>query len=83
MKTAPTRRTVGDRAAARSFSAHCSNAGEHRSDFVTDAASFEEAAMALVERWAGPEGECRVIVTDRQTGERHGFSLHLGGGPTP
>jgi len=65
-------------APARSFSAHCSNEGEHRSDFVTEAASFEEAAMAFVERWPGPEGECRVIVTDRETGERHGFSLHLG-----
>ena len=64
----------------RSFSAHCSNAGTHRSDFVTEASSFEEAAMAFAERWAGPESECRVIVIDRDTGERHGFRLHLGAG---
>lgn len=68
----------GDRR-TRSFTAHCSNAGTHRSDFVTRAASFEEAAMAFAERWAGPESECRVIVTDRESGERHGFRLHLGG----
>ena len=63
---------------ARSFSAHCSNGGHHRSDFVTEAASFEEAALLFVERWTGPESECRVIVIDRESGERHGFSLHLG-----
>lgn len=67
-----------DRGETRSFSAHCSNAGEHRSDFVTRAASFEEAAMAFAERWAGPESECRVIVIDLENGERHGFSLHVG-----
>ncbi len=61
----------------RSFSAYCSNQNEHRSDFVTEAASFEEAAMAFVERWPGPDCECRVIVFDRHTGERHGFSVHL------
>ena len=68
------------RKATRSFSAHCSNAGEHRSDFVTRAVSFEEAAMNFAERWAGPQSECRVIVIDIESGERHGFSLHLGGG---
>ena len=63
---------------ARSFSAHCSNDGHHRSDFVTEAASFEEAALLFVERWTGPESECRVIAIDRESGERRGFSLHLG-----
>jgi len=63
----------------RHFSAHCSNAGTHRSDFVTEASSFEEAAMAFAERWAGPESECRVIVIDLESGERRGLRLHLGG----
>ncbi|MEO8927106.1 MAG: DUF5961 family protein [Caulobacteraceae bacterium] len=63
----------------RSFAAYCANQGEHRSDFVTQAGSFEEAAIAFAERWTGSQGECRVMVIDRESGERHGFNLHLGG----
>lgn len=65
---------------ARHFVAFCSNADTHRSDFVTAAGSFEEAALLFAERWSGAEGECRVMVIDRESGERHGFTLHLGGG---
>ena len=47
--------------------------------YAIDAASFEEAAVTYVERWAAAQGECRVSVQDASTGERHCFSLGLDG----
>ena len=62
----------------RAFSAHCANAGEHRSDFSTLAETFEEAAMLFVERWAGEGEACKIVVVESEGGERHCFTVQLG-----
>jgi len=62
----------------RRFSAHCSNEGAHRSDFITPAHSFEEAALLFAERWREDSDACRVIVTDAESGEQHCFSIAMG-----
>ncbi|HEY5071804.1 MAG TPA: DUF5961 family protein [Caulobacteraceae bacterium] len=64
-------------AASRLFSAHCSNEGSHRSDFVTAADSFEEAAVLFAERWPEIGEACRIIVVDAESGEQHCFNVDL------
>ncbi len=47
---------------------------------VADAADFQEAAFAFVERWSpAPEedGEVRLIVCDCETGRQECFSIDL------
>ncbi|MEO8813370.1 MAG: DUF5961 family protein [Caulobacteraceae bacterium] len=62
---------------ARRFAAWCGNAESHRSDFVTEAASFEDAALLFAGRWLGDGAQCRIVVIDQETGERHCFTLDL------
>ena len=61
----------------RRFRAQATHAEAHA--YAIEAASFEEAAVAYVARWAVAEGECRVTVQDPAPGERHCFSLGLDG----
>jgi hypothetical protein len=64
--------------ALRAFSTHCANAGAHRSDFRTQAQSFEDAALRFVERWSGEDEECRIVVIDEDSGERRCLAIHMG-----
>lgn len=61
----------------RRFHAQALHAEAHA--HAIDAGSFEEAAVAYVERWAPADDECRVSVQDVATGERHCFALGLDG----
>jgi hypothetical protein len=63
---------------SRAFAAHCANDGHHRSDFVTEADSFEAAAIAFAERWTGPDEACKILVCELETGEERCFTLDLG-----
>ena len=63
--------------AGRRFSAHCSNAGAAAGEFLTEASSFEEAALLFAERWSGEEEACRVMVADLESGERHCFTIDI------
>ena len=61
----------------RRFRAQALQAEAHA--HAIEAASFEEAAIAYIERWTPAEAECRVSVQDAATGERHCFALGLDG----
>jgi hypothetical protein len=69
-------------ATPRRFSAHAANESRQRTcDLVGQ--SFEDAALAFVERWhpqADEDGEVEVMVTDCETGERHCFRIDVGSG---
>ncbi|MHB8528347.1 MAG: DUF5961 family protein [Caulobacteraceae bacterium] len=63
--------------ARRVFAVLCAAGGAARSEILIEAESFEAAALAFSERWFGLEGECRVIVVDRATGERLCFAIAM------
>lgn len=63
----------------RTFHVHARHEGRHASHRV-EGKSFEEAAVAFVERWqpsVDAEGEVSVLVSEGETGSEHCFTVNL------
>lgn len=64
------------------YTVHAAEDGRNAAHTV-EGTSFEDAAIAFVERWApapDAEGDVAVIVRDAETGAQHCFRIDLGSG---
>lgn len=63
----------------RTFHVHARHEGRHASHRI-EGRSFEEAAVAFVERWApavDADGDVSVLVAEGDTGAEHCFTVNL------
>ena len=68
--------------AERVFHVHARHEGRHASHRV-EGRSFEDAAVAFVERWApavDADGDVSVLVAEGETGAEHCFTINLAEG---
>lgn len=65
-----------DAESVRCFLVKACDEGAHCREIL--ASGFEDAALRWVEQWPADAAELSLIVEDRQSGERHCFTVDIG-----